>query len=73
FSVLALMFSIPLVDYMLVSNSVLKPVVEHMSLWNHMDTFASGIVDTRHLVYQLSVGALFLFLATKSLEVKKWR
>jgi hypothetical protein len=38
-----------------------------------MDDFAKGIVDTRHLIYQASVGLLFLFLATKSLEVKKWR
>ncbi len=38
-----------------------------------MDDYAKGIVDTRHVVYELSVGLLFLFLATKSLEVKKWR
>ncbi len=38
-----------------------------------MDDFAKGIVDTRHVVYQLSAGVLFLFFAAKSLEVKKWR
>lgn len=73
FALLGLMFSVPLVDYLLVSSSALKPVIEHINLWSHMDTFASGIVDTRHIFYELSVGLLFLFLAAKSLEVKKWR
>ena len=44
-----------------------------MNLWTQMDDFAKGIVDSRHVIYQLSVGLLFLFLAAKSLEVKKWR
>jgi hypothetical protein len=38
-----------------------------------MDDYAKGIVDTRHVIYALSAGLLFLFLAAKSLEVKKWR
>ena len=53
--------------------SVIKSALGHMNLWTQMDDFAKGIVDTRHVVYQLSVGVLFLFLAAKSLEVKKWR
>ncbi|MCP4903171.1 MAG: ABC transporter permease subunit, partial [bacterium] len=69
FTILGILFVIPLVDMFLTSTSFLKPVIEHMSLWTQVERFASGVVDTRHLVYQLSVGALFLFLATKSLEV----
>ena len=44
-----------------------------MNLWNHMDDFAKGIVDTRHVVYSLSLTGLFLFLATKALEASKGR
>ncbi len=50
-----------------------RPPSPHANLWVHMDDYAKGIVDTRHLVYELSVGLLFLFFATKSLELKKWR
>ena len=44
-----------------------------MNLWSHMDDFAKGIVDTRHIVYHLSLTGLFLFLATKALEAAKGR
>ena len=72
FAAIVALFSIGLVEQLL-SASFLKDALAHMNLWTQMDDFAKGIVDTRHVVYQLSVGVLFLFLATKSLEVKKWR
>ncbi|MDX2436761.1 MAG: ABC transporter permease [Acidobacteriota bacterium] len=72
FAAMVALFSIGLVEQLLTS-SFFKAVLAHMNLWTQMDDFAKGIVDTRHVVYQLSVGVLFLFLATKSLEVKKWR
>jgi ABC-2 type transport system permease protein len=68
-----LLFSIGLVEQLLVSSSALRDALGYMNLWTHMDDYAKGIVDTRHVVYELSVGLLFLFLASKSLEVKKWR
>jgi ABC-2 type transport system permease protein len=72
FAVMVALFSIGLVEQVIMSSD-LKTVLGHMNLWTQMDDFAKGIVDTRHVVYQLSVGVLFLFLAAKSLEVKKWR
>jgi len=72
FAVMVALFSIGLVEQLIMSSG-LKAVLGHMNLWTQMDDFAKGIVDTRHVVYQLSVGILFLFLAAKSLEVKKWR
>jgi ABC-2 type transport system permease protein len=72
FAAMVGLFSIGLVEQLL-TGSFFKAVLAHMNLWTQMDDFAKGIVDTRHVVYQLSVGVLFLFLATKSLEVKKWR
>ena len=72
FAAIVVLFSIGLVEQLL-SASFLKDALAYMNLWTQMDDFAKGIVDTRHIVYQISVGLLFLFLATKSLEVKKWR
>ncbi len=72
FAAMVALFSIGLVEQLL-STSFLKGALAHMNLWTQMDDFAKGIVDSRHVIYQLSVGLLFLFLATKSLEVKKWR
>jgi ABC-2 type transport system permease protein len=73
FAIMILLFSIGLVEQLMLSSSVLRDVLSYANLWTHMDDYAKGIVDTRHVVYELSVGLLFLFLASKSLEVKKWR
>ncbi len=73
FAAMVILFSIGLVEQLMMSSSVLKSTLAQMNLWTQMDDFAKGIVDTRHVVYQLSVGSLFLFLAAKSLEIKKWR
>lgn len=73
FAVMVILFSVGLMQQLMVSSSALKSVLGYMNLWTHMDDFARGILDTRHIVYELSVGFMFLYLAAKSLEVKKWR
>ena len=73
FTLLIVMFSIGLVEQLLVSSTLGKEALAYMNLWTHMDDYAMGIVDSRHVVYEVSVALLFLFFATKTLEVKKWR
>jgi ABC-2 type transport system permease protein len=48
-----------------------RELLTYVNLWDHMDEFSRGIVDTRRLVYYLSATALFLFLSTVSLQAKK--
>ncbi|HUK13665.1 MAG TPA: ABC transporter permease [Thermoanaerobaculaceae bacterium] len=72
FAVLVIIFSIGLVEN-LASAAALKGALSYMNLWEHMDDFGKGIVDTRHVVYNLSLAGLFLFLATKALEASKGR
>ena len=57
----------------LFNNEILKQAFGYLNLWQHMDEFAKGIVDSRHLVYYLSATIFFLFLAARSLETRKWR
>jgi len=73
FAATVALFSVGLLEQLVVSSSFFKSALSYMNLWTQMDDFARGIVDTRHIVYQLSVGMLFLYLATKSLEWKKGR
>jgi ABC-2 type transport system permease protein len=73
FTGLILLFGLPLLRGLLVSSSGLVAVIDHADLWQHMADFAKGIVDTRHVVYELSLTGLFLFLSSKSLELAKWR
>ena len=46
-------------------------IVDYLNMWDHMDEFSRGVVDTRRLVYYLSGMALFLFLSTVVLSSKK--
>ena len=72
FAVLILLFTFGLLAD-LVNQPILKEAFDYLNLWQHMGDFAKGIVDTRRLVYYASVGFLFLFLAARVLEARKWR
>ena len=56
-----------------VTGEGLKQALGYVNLWNHIDEFARGIVDTRRLAYYGTGVLFFLFLATRALEDKKWR
>ncbi len=73
FAAMVLLFSVGLLDQLFLSSSFFKDALTYMNLWTQMDDFSRGIVDTRHVVYTLSGGLLFLYLAAVSLQVKKGR
>lgn len=72
FAVLVLLFSAGLVGNLL-NAGVLRDALGYLDLWQHMGDFGKGIVDTRPLIYYLSATVLFLFLASRALETRKWR
>lgn len=73
FTGLIILFGLPLLRGLLTSSTGLAAVVDHADLWQHMADYSKGIVDTRAVVYELSLTGLFLFLSSKSLELAKWR
>ena len=48
-------------------------VFSHISLVEHMETFARGIVDTRAVTFFLSLTVFFLFLTLKVVESRRWK
>jgi len=50
----------------------LKTVLSYVSLSGHSIGFVVGILDTRDIIYLVSVTVLFLFMATRSLESGRW-
>ena len=50
-----------------------KEVLEQMSLTRHLEDFPKGVIATNDLIYFVSLVALFLFLAVRSLETRRWR
>ncbi len=47
-------------------------VINFFSLSYYFPDFIKGIIDTRGIVYYISITALFLFLAIRSLENSRW-
>ena len=45
----------------------------YLSITEHFDDFARGVIDTKHLVYYLSFITFGLFLTAKSVDSERWR
>jgi ABC-2 type transport system permease protein len=50
-----------------------RELIDYISLWGHMQAFSKGIVDTRFLVFDASVAFLFVYLAYRALEGRRWQ
>ncbi|MBI3097227.1 MAG: ABC transporter permease [Planctomycetes bacterium] len=49
------------------------PVVRYVAFFPHFEPFRKGLVDSRDLVYFLSVTGLALFGTVRVLELRRWR
>ena len=54
-------------------NSATVQVLNYLSIVSHMDSFSRGVIDTKDLVYYVSMIFLGLFLTARSLESLRWR
>jgi ABC-2 type transport system permease protein len=48
-------------------------VVSHIGMFDHMNDFTRGLVDTSSLVFYLSGTVLFLFLTLRVVESRRWK
>jgi ABC-2 type transport system permease protein len=55
------------------SGPVMRAVLNHLSIIDHFDDFARGIIDTKHVVYYVSFITFGLFLTAKSVDSERWR
>jgi ABC-2 type transport system permease protein len=51
----------------------LQPIVAFLSMDSHFEAISRGVIDTRDVLYYLSVTAVSLVIATVSLESRKWK
>jgi len=52
--------------------SWLAPVCEFLGLGSHFDSIGRGVIDSRDIIYYLSLIGFFLFLNVKGIESRKW-
>lgn len=55
------------------AGGALGRILSHLSLTEHFDSFAKGVIDTKDVIYYLNLTILSLFLTLRSLESKRWR
>jgi gliding motility-associated transport system permease protein len=55
------------------SGPTTQAIVSYLSITEHLDDFARGIIDTKHVVYYLSFITFGLFLTAKSVDSERWR
>ncbi len=54
-------------------NSATVQVLSYLSILSHLNSFSRGVIDSKDLIYYLSMIFLGLFLTTRSLESLRWR
>ncbi len=48
-------------------------VLQHLSILEHNENFAKGVVDTKDVLYHANFIALALFLTLRALEARRWK
>jgi ABC-2 type transport system permease protein len=66
------LFILGIGEFIAREGSVTKDVCAHVSVWAQMNDFSSGIVDSRHIVFTLTLIVLPLFAATRAVDAWRW-
>lgn len=51
----------------------MKVVLDYLSIINHFEDFAQGVIDTQHVFYYILFCAVGVYLTFRSVESVKWR
>jgi ABC-2 type transport system permease protein len=70
--VLLLLFTLGVGEFVTREGTMLHDVCAHVSVWGHMNDFASGLVDSRRLVFYGTLVVLPLFVATRAVDAWRW-
>ncbi len=55
------------------SSGTTATILNYLSAYSHLSSMAQGVIDTRDVIYFLSLIVGALFLTTRSLEARRWR
>ena len=52
---------------------VVEEVLNYLSVTQHFDDFAKGVIDTKHVIFYLSFITFGLFLTARAVDSERWR
>lgn len=55
------------------AGATLSPVLNYVSIINHFEDFAQGVIDTAHVAYYVLFSFVGLYFSLKTIESVKWR
>jgi ABC-2 type transport system permease protein len=70
--VLLILFTLGVGEFVTREGTLMHDVCAHVSVWGHMNDFASGIVDSRWLVFYGTMVLLPLYVATRAVDAWRW-
>ena len=53
--------------------SYIQGLIQYISVDFHLSNMSRGVIDTRNLIYFISLITFFLFMTTRILEMRKWK
>jgi len=62
-----------IVDQFPIQKTWITETLSYMSMYNHMTDFSRGVIDTRYIVFYLSLTGFFLFLTYRVVESRRWK
>ncbi len=70
--VLLVLFVLGIGEFVARDGTAMHEVCSYVSVWAHMNDFASGLVDSRRLVFYGSLIVLPLFVTTRAVDAWRW-
>lgn len=70
--VILALFILGIGEFIVPDGTLLHDVCAHVSVWAHMNNFASGIVDSRHLLFYATLVVLPLFVTVRAVDAWRW-
>lgn len=70
--VILALFILGVGEFVTREGTVMHEVCSHVSVWAHMNDFASGVVDSRRLVFYGSLIGLPLFVTVRAVDAWRW-
>jgi ABC-2 type transport system permease protein len=70
--ILLVLFILGVGEFVTREGTLMNAVCTHVSVWGHMNDFASGVVDSRHLVFYGCMIVLPLFISTRAVDAWRW-
>jgi ABC-2 type transport system permease protein len=55
------------------SSSAAADVIKHLSILQHHETFAQGVIDTSSIIFYVSAATVGVFLTLRNLDSMRWR